>query len=101
MFSKIIRALDTNTRANSGFIFIFISNFFFLGIIPPEGSKIKLSAFSILNKIFCSEKLFKYIDFDVSVLIVMKSKSITSGIDDRIFGHILSIFVSYFLNIII
>ena len=57
--SKIILAFDTKTLAKLGFIFIWISSFFFLEIMPALGSKLNPSAFSILNKIFCSEILSK------------------------------------------
>ena len=63
----------------------------------------KLSAFSMLNKIFCSEVLFKKKLLVVWVFIVMKSKSIVSGTEDKIFGHIFSIFeiLYYFFKVIL
>ena len=69
-----------------------ISIFFFFGIIPFEGSKMKPSAFSMLNNIFCSDGFSKYMCLVVSVLTVMKSKSIRSGIDAKIFEYIFLIF---------
>jgi hypothetical protein len=55
--SKIILALETKTFAKFGFIFIWISNFFFLGIIPVDGSNMNPSEFYILNRTFCSDRL--------------------------------------------